>query len=912
MSWQPQQRVVNEAEPDLGIGNIVRIVDHRTVEVAFEASGVTRLYNIRTAPLRRLVLAKGQQAVGRQGTRFKITGVRDEGGLLVYLGEANQVLHERDLAAQMAAAHAVDQLLAGQLAPPGDYGLRRDGWALRSQTLGSEVRGVSGARVRLLAHQLYIADMIARRERPRVLLADEVGLGKTIEAGLIFCALRAVGRANRVLVLTPRNLVHQWLAEMYRRFNAMFTVLDEGRCEALEQEGLSAFQTTPLALCSLELVAKHKERLMQAAAAGWDLLIVDEAHHLGWQKEGAGRRYKAVERLAARSRGLLLLTATPQRRGYETEFGLLRLVDPDRFSDYEAFQQELTQLRPVTAVARHLAEGQIDTEQVSNALRQAWPEDKALQGMVAGDREALLSALIDRHGTGRVLVRNRRARLHGFPKRVLQSVSLELGERLGWLVEFLRQEASAKVLLIAKETSTVIDLQEGLREHTAMPTAIFHDGLSLIERDRQAAWFADPDGARVLLSNEIGGEGRNFQFAHHLVLWDLPVDPDILEQRIGRLDRIGQEHDVHVHALWQPDQASEVVFAWHERGLDSFTQPLTGAEQVMMALGGRVDTVMEAFRAGAADRQEQLLALLEETRQTRMRVEQDIQENVDTLVDLNSFDVERGEALVAAVQDVDADDALASYMSRVLERFGVNEDILDRRGRRVIKPGDLMFVEVFPGLPPDGLGATYERQVALEREDLAFLTRDHPLVEGALGLILDESHGRASVCIDSQARDQGLLIQFLFVLEATGPESLELSRYLPPTPIEVALDGGGMPARAWAQEVVSREARLAAVGHQGFARYAGWLHEQFPPLVASAEKQIADAVEQRRLLALGRAREVLSAEQERLESLHRINPTVSEKEVQAHRRRMLRVLECLSKAEPRLDALRLVAMHKAT
>lgn len=911
--WTKGQRVVNEAEPELGLGTIVRQVDHRTMEVSFAAAGTTRLYNVKTAPLRRVVLQPGQQVTGRDGTRFKIRSVAEEGGLLVYVGDKGRLV-ETDLADQMAATSAVDQLLAGQLSQHVDYALRRDGWKLRQAALSSRTRGLSGARVRLLPHQLYIAWRVAGREIPRVLLADEVGLGKTIEAGLIFCTLRALGRAGRVLVITPRPLLYQWLAELFRRFNDMFTILNEKRCEELDSDPLSPFQQTPRALCSLEFLVRHPQRLSEAVQAGWDLLIVDEAHHLTWQPEAPSPLYEAVERLAAASRGLLLLTATPLRSGYTTEFGLLRLVDPRRFASFDRFQEEMRHLRRLAALARDLSGGTFNADRVAAELAALFPADEGLQRLCQDLRDGappdpLLAALIDRHGTGRVLIRNRRSRLHGFPRRVLHAVPLNKPhDRIQWLADFLRDNPDDKVLLIAAKSDTVMELQDALRTLTTTPTAIFHEELSLVERDRQAAWFADPDGARVLLTSEIGGEGRNFQFAHHLVLWDLPVDPDILEQRIGRLDRIGQEHDVHIHAMYTVDGVSEAVFRWHQDGLNAFIQPVSGAEQVLMALSDELRTVRQAYKTRAADRAALLQTLIANARETRARVQQEVQANIDTLVDLNSFDAEAGARLVSDVAAVDADPTLAAYMSRLFERFGVVEEDLDNRGRLHVKPGDLMFVEVFPGLPADGLGATYDRSLALEREDLAFLSTDHPMVEGALGLMLDENLGRASVAACTDVDAKGILIQFLFVLEATGSETLELARYLPPTPIEINLDAQRMPAESLARKVATQEHRLARVGHEGFARYAGWLHEQFPPIVAAAEKRARAAAGERTRAAVEAAHASLAAEHERLQALREVNPTVSQVEVDSHRHKMERVLDALRSAEPRLDAIRLVAL----
>src|SRR5262249_14653285 len=156
-------------------------------------------------------------------------------------------------------------------------------------------------------HQFYILREVASRQIPRVLLADEVGLGKTIEACLIVHRLLAVGKARRVLILVPESLTHQWFVELLRRFNLWFSIYDEERCVALEQSdpGQNPFVASQLALCSVSFLAGHAARRDQAVAAGWDMVVVDEAHHLGWAPDGVSIEYNLVEQLARRSPGLL-------------------------------------------------------------------------------------------------------------------------------------------------------------------------------------------------------------------------------------------------------------------------------------------------------------------------------------------------------------------------------------------------------------------------------------------------------------------------------------------------------------------------------------------------------------------------------------------------------------------------------
>ena len=142
--------------------------------------------------------------------------------------------------------------------------------------------------------------------------------------------------------------------------------------------------------------------------------------------------------------------------------------------------------------------------------------------------------------------------------------------RFDWLLETLNALGGEKVLVLCLSLAKVQALEEALRLRSGPAVARFHEDMNLLQRDRNAAYFADPDGARVLIASEVGAEGRNFQFAQHVVLWDLPLHPDMLEQRIGRLDRIGQPGDVHIHAAALAGSAQEVLLRWYHEGLDAF------------------------------------------------------------------------------------------------------------------------------------------------------------------------------------------------------------------------------------------------------------------------------------------------------------------------------------------------------
>jgi ATP-dependent helicase HepA len=938
MEWLPGQRVRNEAEPALGLGVVHKLVDSRTLEVQFPAAREVRAYRLLSAPLRRFVLGIGQVAQLRDGRQFRVERVTESEGLLSYWG-GGQHVGESELADSSQSTGPMALLMEGELSHYSSFDLRELAWTMRGAFLGQRSRGLAGARVALLPHQLSIALRVSSLELPRVLLADEVGLGKTIEACMIFSVLRALGRADRVLILTPPSLVHQWLAELYRRFNELFKVAHSEHVALVDEEMAflaegqleeNPFEDASRVIAPLDWLMQPK-RMKWALEHEWDLVIVDEAHHLGWTPQKSSQQYKAVQALGKRTRGLLLLTATPLRQGQETQFALLHLVDPERFPDYSAFVEEHARLRPIADLAKAYS---LDPQgEAGRELARTFPEDHALVAALGTDPSQALSQLVDRHGTGRVLIRNRRERLGGFPGRELHIHPLPCPEswkaatifreeselskvlhvavsasakkpttkddpRWAWVVAFVRAlPATTKVLIMASRATSVTRLAQVFRKESGLKVAVFHEDLSLIERDRQAAYFAEDDGAQVLLSSEIGGEGRNFQFCHHLVLFDLPVHPDALEQRIGRLDRIGQSETIQIDVPFVQETPSEALLRWLE-AMGAFAHPLQAGDFLLEQVGPQLLEVFKHYRPGQTD-SAQLEPLLELTARKLAQHRENTQANVDFLVDLNSFDQKLGQELVDEINGLDLP-LLKDGMSKLLEHFGVVEEDLAQPGVLKLREGDLMKFDPFPGLRPGGVLATYRRDLALSREELQFLSIDHPLVDNSLGLLLEQLEGKASLALWAGAPEQTIAVQFGFVLQAIGPRRLELERYLSPTPVMVTLDLKGTE-RDW------HPPKLQSLGATIWSRLSGPLHARLPELLEKATHAAHDRLQGKLDEALRAAGASLEQEQNRKLELQRLG-NLSQAEVDSHAVRMERTLERLRTASLELDALRVIVL----
>ena len=356
------QRWISDTESELGLGTVVAL-DARMVTLLFPAIGENRLYSRNDSPITRVMFNPGDTITSHEGWQLHVDKVNEENGLLSYTGtrldtqEANVTLREVLLDSKLVFSKPQDRLFAGQIDRMDRFALRYRARKFQSEQYRMPWSGLRGQRTSLIPHQLHIAHDVGRRHAPRVLLADEVGLGKTIEAGMILHQQLLSGAAERVLIVVPETLQHQWLVEMLRRFNLRFSLFDDERYAEAQHDAYNPFETEQLVICSLDFVRRSKQRLEHLCDAEWDLMVVDEAHHLVWSEEAPSREYQAIEQLAERVPGILLLTATPEQLGMESHFARLRLLDPNRFHDFEQFVEEQQNYRPVAdAVALLLAQ----------------------------------------------------------------------------------------------------------------------------------------------------------------------------------------------------------------------------------------------------------------------------------------------------------------------------------------------------------------------------------------------------------------------------------------------------------------------------------------------------------------------------------------------------------------------------
>jgi len=914
------QRWISDTEPDLGLGRIQH-VEHRRVSISFEASGQTRLYATGSAPLTRVRFNAGDRIQSQHGWSMTVERIEDGDGLLTYYGERDEgtaaALPEAELAHHIHFNQPKERLFAGQIDSDSWFRLRLEALRHQQDLARLPVRGLLGGRVDLIPHQLYIADEVSRRRAPRVLLADEVGLGKTIEAGLILHRMLLSERVGRVLVIVPDALLYQWLVEMLRRFNVRFSILDADRAEAWKEADPAAnpFLEEPHLLCGLDFLTQHRAVAAKALDGAWDMLIVDEAHHLQWSPEAASPAYRLVEALARVTPSLLLLTATPEQLGRAGHFARLRLLDAQRFHDFDAFIEEEAGYLDTAAVATVLGREEVPLAAQDVAqLRTRFPDDDIrlrLQRLESGtsapeDRERLLDLLIDRHGTGRVLFRNTRSAVQGFPaRRLIAHVLTEDGAeaRLAWLVQQLKGLAPERVLLICHQAQTAIDLATSLRETAGLHAALFHERMSIVERDRAAAYFADEEsGTPLMICSEIGSEGRNFQFAHHLILFDLPENPDLLEQRIGRLDRIGQRHTVHLHVPYIANSREAFWLRWYHEGLDAFEHTCPVGTAVLHALQ---EAYGQSLSALATD-PDCIDAIIDRTRQWRLAQLALLEQGRDRLLELNSCRPRRAQGLCESIAAADDDPSVRHFMERAFDGYGVHfED--HSPGCWIAQPSDHMYISQFPGLPEEGCTLTTSREIALRREDLQFLSWDHPLARGALDLILHSREGNVTVAaLQLASLPAGQVwVEGFFKLDCPADLKLNAQRYLPPDLLRVVVGAeGGDGALEIEAETISRA--VASVPLHLARDLVQAQHDTIRRQVRAAETLAEARAPQLREQSVAQMESELGAELDRLAALAKVNPSIRPDELQALQNEMAELRAALSQSRMQMEAVRVL------
>lgn len=606
----------------------------------------------------------------------------------VAIGSGAHQVHADDL--DLAEPEPTQLLQNGQLGDSAAYALRLQSLYLQHAYRFDPMSGLSNARIEPQPHQVFVAWAVNQKIQPRMILADEVGLGKTIEAGLIIKELRARGLANRVLVVCPASLQLQWQQELKTKFNEVFEIIDGPAVKHLGRGGANPWARHDSVICSLPF-ASHRSRADTIIETDWDLVVFDEAHRVRRWRQGnktqVTQAYKLADELKELTAGVLFLTATPMQLDPYELYSLIEIIEPGLFPSEAAYENQRRMLPQLNQLISLLRSGAgltaSGTAQVyadhQNLLKRVGVTPEAVRELGNPEsREKVVDDLAALHPLANVLVRNRKSEVGGFVGREAESVMVELtreerelyqeitdycryqydlamkanNNAVGFLmVTYQKMLASSSHAIRAsferritklrkaradrerpkgprttsgaksvapdedqtdaEEVSDVVgefdsialldtfvdqeivtlqslvdrlaDIQDSkavellnaldrlfevhpdekvvifttfketqsflkkVLERNGHTVSVFHGSLSLDEKEEAVRAFRAKN--RVLISTEAGGEGRNFQFCHVLVNYDLPWNPMKVEQRIGRLDRIGQKRKVQIWNL---------------------------------------------------------------------------------------------------------------------------------------------------------------------------------------------------------------------------------------------------------------------------------------------------------------------------------------------------------------------------
>jgi len=717
--WTEGDYLTHRFNPELGIGRVTA-VEGRALVVHFARTGKT------------LRIAANSDALVRRDESSGF-GVRDSGF----------DSSERAIVADVEILDAIRRLRS-----------------IRESGIGSFL----GGRVRLFPHQLYVAERATATAPVRWLLADEVGLGKTIEACLILNHLVHTGSSTssgqgveRCLIVVPEALTVQWLGELWRKYHHVFTLLDGPRLADVERDfgaGFSPFDVHRRAVIALETLTERPELTQQAANAGIDLLIVDEAQRIRRPRGHPGdARYRAIAPIAALGRHVLLLSATPLEDDAHGFFRLLQLLRPDEFPDEVSFEERLatgTPLPPCTSSTRRSDIGGLPARV---GIRIDLPEDDGSQrraDVEAALRGAEGSASTDANPVTRrqTIDRIRRALASGAAlAAVLGPQDRELRQqaeamdktdpRLVWLLVNAPRwrAAKEKTLIFVAHRETLEMLRTALSHRAQLASGVFHEDLSAARRDTEVARFRDLDGPSVMVSTEAGGEGRNFEFCRRLILFDLPWKPTVVEQRIGRLDRIGRQMPVEI-VYFRPATGigADVVRVFETLGV--FREPLAGLEPQLAHVERALEEMaLDPTGSLTDERLEQVVA---DARAARTRIREAAYQQLHR----DPYQPDMGAAILARVPS-DLDALTERIVTTACARLGFRVEHL--RGRRIfaIEFGNEAIVDSLPGVPGgSAYVGTFDREEAVEDESIDFFASGHPLVEGVLAYFEDVEDGR--------------------------------------------------------------------------------------------------------------------------------------------------------------------------
>ena len=758
-------KVLHKYNRDLGPG-MVEDVAARRIVVFFPRTGERLTFGAGDAGLKPLELSAGRDARIEETGEVVTLASKEKGGTVWTTTDGRQIEDGLLWPAEIPQ-DPVERLAGLDVDRAAAFRNRLDGLFLQRMRQAKGLGSFLGGRIAIHPHQLHVAERATAYEPVRWLLADEVGLGKTIEACLILSRLVRTERADRILVVVPSTLTVQWLGELWRKFHQVFVLLDgKRRADVAKDHGpeFNPFDAHRRSVIALEDLVSEPGLAQRALEAGLDLLVVDETHRLVLDAEAA----RAVTPIARSAKHLLLLTATPLEADTSGFFRLLELVRPDAYRSEKEFLAALAEnqpLPPCTSATRRVDIGGLPPRVPLPVELESVPASQALTGDEKADAA---------------------------------------DPRVAWLVSKAKSFApggteEGKTLVFCHDLPTLQALKALLERETRKRVAVFHEELSPDRRDLEVAEFRRPKGPTFLVSTECGGEGRNFEFCRRLVLFDLPLDPAQVEQRIGRLDRISRKERVEIVYFRPPSGFYRDLVELYER-IGLFREPLGGLER---SLANVEAAIRKAERTSARGLSElPVAALVAEVRgaaQVRQRAAYHHLHSEGFRADLANGILSRVPAGLDA--------AMERFVTAACELFGF--DVTEKKGIRTwyLEFGGDALLEHLPGVPGGTryLG-TFDREEAVLREELDFFASGHPLVEGIFQELEDGPRGRAALVKLEKSGFEGEGVLFLHRRdEAFAASAIDLAGQPRPEWAEVLMRGRmnlrGLPIEDWSPAI---------------------------------------------------------------------------------------------------------------
>lgn len=826
------QRWLSQTEPELGLGLVLKVEPDR-VNIVFPSSETTRVYTIENPPLTRVSFSVGDVLKTQEGKEFTVEDLIEKDGLVTYINKGKKVEESR-LSDSLTFSKPFDRLLNAQVDDKPVYNLRHRALYRRFKTLRAPLRGFFNGRFNPRPHQLHVAVQATRQAHPRVLLADEAGMGKTVEAGLILQRLQTFGSAGRVLLLAPEAFLDHLELDFSRRFGFNFARVSAddfaGSAKPAKKNGSKKAEEAanpfygeewPWESCTLEDFSGGRgKRAAAASEAGWDVVLVAGAESLEWSEDGGNAAWVAVETVAAATKSLILISDAGPEQDAKSHFGRLHLLDSEAFATprkYAAHRKATEALE--AAVTKLLATPVWDREADGHIKPLAAAEPKlkeALKLWKEGREEArdqIIDFLLDGQEQGRYVFRNTRQSALNIPVREVSIVRVECLKpdvREGLKEEFKhhgkpaeagktkpKAQASAADSILGTWLASLVNPAPPAQP--AVPPVPSEEVLP--PAPLPTALVICASRARALAVEKV--LSKKVQGLVELVGPDIRGSDDIAPSVVvvGEEDMVGRSFPgMDITVLWDTpltlEEASSRLFvAENSKRRDSLRILVPVVEDTPQEMTAHwLQDGLHAFSSWSPAQAETAAEFAKAVHDTAKRIgvkhNPKLDEELKALIKksasaheshLKRIDKHRDHFLESVSCRKNGAEQAAARMKSTDEDDSLDiflNRTLEQLGILVeTKSGRTVVVKPNPEatfrleeIPKEGMKLCYSRTTAMVREDADFLTWDHALVFRATDRLLATAIGNTAYVVWEDERAQIVLIEGIFLATPNSPD----------------------------------------------------------------------------------------------------------------------------------------------